>query len=155
MLKKIRLRTIFIFLIAGLSGALLLHTSQNVHNTEGELARIVADVTREKESIRLLRTEWAYLNSPPRLEKLANQYLGLFPSDPALIKTDGNAIPSKLPVPLPETEARPVSYVPAPPVKPASNRAFPALKSPVPRPPEEKKFNDLLNDVAEGKEWFS
>lgn len=152
MLKKIRLRTIFVFLLAGLSGALLLHTSQNVHNTEGDLERLVADVNREKESIRLLRTEWAYLNSPPRLEKLANQYLGLSPSDPALIKTDGKDIPSKLPAPVPEIEAQPVSYVPVPPVKPASNRAFPAMKSPASRPPEEKKFNDLLNDVAEGRE---
>ena len=140
MLKKIRLRTIFIFLIAGLSGALLLHTSQNVHNTEGELARIVADVTREKESIRLLRTEWAYLNSPPRLEKLANQYLGLFPSDPALIKTDGNAIPSKLPVPLPETEARPVSYVPAPPCKARLKSCLPRAQISRTAPPRRKKI---------------
>lgn len=148
MLKKIRLRTIFVFLLAGLSGALLLHTSQNVHNTEGELERLSADVNREKESIRLLRTEWAYLNSPPRLEKLARQYLGLIPSDPALMKTDGQFIPQKPPVPALDVEAQPVSYVPVPSVKPA----FPAMKSPASRPPEEKKFDELLNDVAEGKE---
>ncbi len=146
MLKKIRLRTIFVFLLAGLSGALLLHTSQSVHNTEGQLNKITADVNREKESIRLLRTEWAYLNSPPRLEKLARQYLGLSPSNPTLMKTDGDSIPPK---PLvSDVEAQPVSYAPVPRAKPA----FPAMKSPASRPPQEKKFNELLNDVAEGKE---
>jgi cell division protein FtsL len=146
MLKKIRLRTVFIFLLAGLSGVLLLHTSQNVQKTESELNKITAEVNREQESIRLLRTEWAYLNSPPRLETLARQYLKLEPSDPAFMKTDGQAIPAK-PSDL-QMEAQPVSYAPAP----SAKAVPPAQKTLPPQFPREKQFNDLLNDVAGGKE---
>lgn len=109
---KIRVRTIFIFTLAAGAGALLLHTSQSVQDTEAELAQIQSELAREQDSIRLLKTEWAYLNNPERLETLAKNYLHFVPSDPAAMSTDGAFIPPKID-PLLDTEIQmqPVSYM--------------------------------------------
>jgi cell division protein FtsL len=142
-LKKIRLRTVFAFVLAALSGALLLHTSQSVQKTETEVGELNAEIIREQDSIRMLKTEWAYLNSPARLETLAKQYLNLDPTDPAHIKTDGKQLPSK---PLPEDmmQAQPVAYIPVPPAKPHP----PTYLKPAAVQPKEKSFDDLINSVA-------
>lgn len=76
-MKKTKLRHITILGLACLSGALLLHTSQNVQRSEEKLAGIEASTKKEQETIRVLKAEWAYLNSPQRLEVLASEYLGL------------------------------------------------------------------------------
>lgn len=134
---KIRLRTVFMFLLAVLSGALLLHTSQNVHDTEVELAKIQDEVNREKDSIRLLKTEWAYLNSPDRLETLARQYLNFVPTDPTAISTDGTQVPPKIdPLLDNQIEGQPVSYT--------------SPKAPTKKPAPEKSFNDVINQVTKG-----
>jgi cell division protein FtsL len=151
-MKRIRLRTVFIYTLAALCGALLLHTSQNVQQTEAELAAITGDVNREKESIRVLKTEWAYLNSPERLERLAKKFLNLSPPDPSQIKTDGLDIPAKAVPPLmeeePSMQAQPVSLTPppqpsasAPPQKPSPPATLKA--------PQEKTLDQLLKEVAE------
>lgn len=159
MMKKIRLRTVFVYLLAVLAGALLLHTSQNVQKEEERLAAISAEANREKESIRVLKTEWAYLNNPGRLETLARKYLKLAPPDPARVAAEGEEIPAKLspPAEAPPGEtptlAQPVSYTPVPRSKPSR----PVLKNPVESPtiknsPKEKSFDDILKQVTEGAE---
>ncbi len=146
-MKKIRLRTVFAFLMAVLAGALLLHTSQNVQKTEAELSELQAAVDREKDSIRILKTEWAYLNNPERLERLARQFLKLAPSDLEHIKTDGTQIPPKI-EPLPENamQAQPVSYVSPPPSKPLP----PASSIPSQQISKEKTLDDILQQVSKG-----
>jgi cell division protein FtsL len=99
-MKKIRLRTVFIYALAVLAGSMLLQTSQNVQQSEAELAAITADVNREQDSIRILKTEWAFLNNPGRLETLARQYLKLSPPDPGRIATDSTEIPAKIEPPV-------------------------------------------------------
>ncbi len=74
-MKKIRGRTIGVFLVAALSGAALLHISQNVQQAEDDLARAKLSYESQQEMIRVLDVEWAYLNSPGRLEVLAREYL--------------------------------------------------------------------------------
>lgn len=145
-MKKFGLRTLFIYIMAVLSGALLLHTSQNVHKAEEELAEIQASLDREKEAIHVLRTEWAFLNNPERLEMLARQFLKLSPSNPRQIKTDGSEIPARLELPATEPlQAQPVSYQAAPPSKPVPQAVLKAS-------PKEKTLDDLIKQVAEGTE---
>ena len=140
-MKKIRLRTVFIYALSALVGALLLHTSQSVQQEETQIAEISSGVSREKESIRVLRTEWAYLNNPSRLEKLARQYLNLSPSDPGQIKASSEGVLGTVEFPAGQSlQPQPVSLAPRPLTKPAP----PRVKS----SPKEKSLDDLLEQVA-------
>lgn len=140
-MKKIRLRTVFIYALAVLAGSMLLQTSQNVQQSEAELAAITADVNRENDSIRILKTEWAFLNSPGRLETLARQYLKLSPPDPGRIANDGTEIPAKTEPPVESPmQAQPVSFTPVPSAKPTP--------SSIKNPPKEKSLDDLLKQVS-------
>ncbi len=53
------------------SGALLFIVSQKVQSTERDINFLETKIAREKESVRVFQAEWAYLNRPDRLEKLA------------------------------------------------------------------------------------
>ncbi len=157
-MKRIRLRTVFVYTLAVLAGALLLHTSQSVQKAEEELAAITAAARSEQDSIRVLKTEWAFLNNPGRLETLARHYLKLSPPDPGKIGTDGANIPARgltgAPAelqPKSEMQARPVSFTAPPSPKPAP----PAATSPAtPRTSlsKEKSLDDLIRQVTEGAE---
>jgi len=65
-----RLSGFFFIFIAVFCAILLFQTSQSVQSLEGDLADIVEVNQREKDNIRVLSTEWDYLNSPQNLEKL-------------------------------------------------------------------------------------
>lgn len=55
--------------------ALLYSTSASVREKENELATINAQISAEKDSLRVLNAEWAYLNQPQRLAARAQRYL--------------------------------------------------------------------------------
>ena len=57
------------------SGAMLMITSQIVQSLEEQKNHLSRMIAHEKESIRFLETEWAYLNSPAHLENLASDYI--------------------------------------------------------------------------------
>lgn len=95
-MKKIKLRTVFIFMLAALSGGMLLYTSQNVQQAERELSRIKISIAQEQESIRVLNAEWAYLNSPARLETLASDYLKMKAPLPAQFAPTPSVLPDHL-----------------------------------------------------------
>jgi hypothetical protein len=77
--KNIWTRHFLAFLLVVACGGMLMHTSQKVQRAEKELVRTQRALAHEKEAIRVLRAEWAYLNRPERLELLAAQYLDLVP----------------------------------------------------------------------------
>lgn len=54
---------------------LLYGTSASVREKENELNAINAQITAEKDSLRVLRAEWAYLNQPQKLALRAQRYL--------------------------------------------------------------------------------
>ncbi|MEM6812455.1 MAG: hypothetical protein AAF549_08310 [Pseudomonadota bacterium] len=54
---------------------LLFWTSQSVQTSEKKLRELQNAVFNEKEYIRVLTSEWDYLNRPERLEYLAQEYL--------------------------------------------------------------------------------
>lgn len=59
----------------------LFSTSQRVQQEESHLSALRADLAQERQSARVLRAEWDYLNRPDRLETLARQYLNLTPPE--------------------------------------------------------------------------
>ena len=81
-MKVLKPRTFIVFAFAALSGALLLYTSQNVQDAQSRLDGYERSIESEKEKIRLLRAEWASLNRPERLERLANEFLDVLPPAP-------------------------------------------------------------------------
>ncbi len=89
-------RAIIMIAVIALSGALLLHTSQSVQQVEAVLDRLNADIAREKQGIEVLEAEWAALNSPYRLERLAVESLGMLPPNAAEMQTDFSCLPEEI-----------------------------------------------------------
>jgi cell division protein FtsL len=137
-----------IFFFAGLAGAALLYTSQNVQQAEDELGRLQSHVQQEEESMRVLNAEWAYLNNPARLESLASEYLKLKPAQPDKILQEPSVLPSPL---LDETATllqevsmnAPVTEkpeaIPVPGMKPARNAAQKSVQ---------KDFRTMLKEIG-------
>lgn len=115
--SSIRISTIVSLSLAVASGAMLYFVSQEVYRSEGELSAFEARVGNEKETIRILRAEWDFLNHPARLEYLAHRYLDMNDPVPEVSLVAGiyelpeeliPALPSRKPV-VPEGAAvRPV-----------------------------------------------
>ncbi|MGH1398956.1 MAG: cell division protein FtsL [Alphaproteobacteria bacterium] len=102
-MKKLNLRLFAIYALAAIAGAALLHVSQRVQHAEERLAIINAEISEEKETIRILNAEWEYLNRPERLEKLAKEFLDLSPPQTLPASILNNTQPEEQPV-------HPVSY---------------------------------------------
>ena len=163
-------------LLAVISGAALFHTSQKVTDGRARLETIVARTAKESEALRVLETEWAYLNQPGKLEKLVKQYLDLAPLkgkqfgkvEDFADRTE-EAIASALPAPEAEkTPEKPVAAAPQKPVvkiipaaaPPAANPApkrpveasaapKPAVKTPAPAPAKnDRQFGDLMKSLG-------
>jgi hypothetical protein len=92
--KRVIVRYVALFAGVAFCGALLLHTSQTVQRKEAALAALQSDLVRERQSIEVLEAEWAHLNSPYRLEKLAQDYLHMVPPSAQQIMPDPDALPS-------------------------------------------------------------
>ncbi len=140
-MKLIRPKTLVIYMLAGLSGVALLHTSQSVQRAEEKKVALERDIASSKEQIRMLQAEWVHLNRPERLEALANEFLDLVPPAPErmldrelVIHEQNEGI---------ETQA--VSVMPAipAPVKPKEEALPPAKKSP------SKSFDSLLKELGD------
>ena len=61
----------------------------SVQNIQREVVTLKADLDHEKESVHLLKAEWAYLNRPERLQQLAGRHLDLVPLDSKKIEEIG------------------------------------------------------------------
>lgn len=176
-MKVMKIRTFVIFGFASLAGAALLHTSQSVQQAEERLAVIDAEIQKERDTIHMLNAEWEYLNRPERLEKLAQEFLGLVPPSPETMTdtmvNETAALPEK---PLLEEEGfslgddvQPVHFeqpeapemVTAPEVQPAQDVlpvSAEAPRAPAPKPsalkakPQTKDFGALLDELSNEKE---
>jgi len=134
-------------LIAFGCGAVLFWTSQSVQDKERQIAQTRTVLAQEQEAIRVLSTEWDYLNSPLRLEKLATQGVGMDEQS----NKDGVGIVDKvgaIPEPL-----RPA----LPSIKPASlSRIVPAAGQQlengviIPNASDKARFENVLNTMQEG-----
>ncbi len=71
---------IYMACFAALSMGLYL-VKYSVQNIQRDVVAMKSDLAHEKESLHLLKAEWAYLNRPERLQRLASEHLELVPLD--------------------------------------------------------------------------
>ena len=109
----------------------LFYTSHQTEELETELEARHRAVLSEREAIRVLRAEWAYLNEPGRLRELARRHTPLGPAMPVQIVATVDEIPFALPglgvlpgLPLPPHKPEPGSMVSASP-RSAPDRSAP------------------------------
>lgn len=62
-------------LVANVVG--LFHVKHKVQNLKKDLVEINRQLMSDREVIHVLNAEWTYLNSPNRIRKLADKYLGM------------------------------------------------------------------------------
>lgn len=74
-----RIAGLLFFLTAAGAALFLFQIKQEVQEMERELGIVQRDILRHQEAIRVLETEWSYLNQPARIADLAGRHLGLRP----------------------------------------------------------------------------
>lgn len=158
-MKLIFSHTFWVFIAAGLCGAMLLHISQKVQQAETHLSSLEAQINDEQVTLRVLGAEWEYLNSPARLEVLSGEYLELVPAEDGVAAVSADDLP---PMEIPTESAligpeivaspdvvsdeatfQPASYILPPKVKPSPPRS-PAQRSLKPQ----KQFDDVLKNLG-------
>jgi hypothetical protein len=133
---KIRLSTIALVVAAALAGVMLFRISERVQTAEDNLARMQEAAAKEAETIRVLRTEWDYLNRPDRLEALAREHLKMNGPGVQQVMTDSADLP---PVPVPDATREVSMEPPAKPAAPAPARIEPRRDT--------DEFNILLDKL--------
>ena len=97
--------TSIFFLLALLGGFILFKVKYEVVEIEQQLAQAEQQISREKETIHILKAEWSHLNEPQRLQKLAEKYLDIVPMKTeqiaAVISDFKNTAPLKNSLPQP------------------------------------------------------
>ena len=109
----LNIQSIAVMVLAVALGAGLLYTSQATQDADDVLARLQKAIEREGEAIALLDAEWAYLNSPQRLEKLAVEFYGVETPSASQMIDGTEALDLPFPVPIqtePHHLMQPVSY---------------------------------------------
>jgi len=84
---KLGLASVSIALVAACA---LFAMKDQVRRLEGELRSLRAAVRSEQSAVDRLRTEWAILNQPGRIGRLAQAHVGLQPAQPAQIGRIGD-----------------------------------------------------------------
>ncbi|MFN3076910.1 MAG: hypothetical protein ABT940_08540 [Alphaproteobacteria bacterium] len=89
----IRIMVVLWSVLATGVGVSLFLLKHEVQSLEDDLDRINRSVRTGEESIHVLQAEWAFLNDPPRLRRLAETHLHMTPTLPRQITTIA-ALPS-------------------------------------------------------------
>ena len=110
----IRTHALIWTLLVATAVGVLFYTSHQTQELEAELDARHDAVIAEREAIRILRAEWAYLNEPGRLRELARRHTPLGPAMPVQIIAGPDEIPVILPglgalpgLPLPQHKPLP------------------------------------------------
>ena len=74
-----RVAGLLFFLTAASAALFLFFIKQEVREMEEELGIVHRNILRHQEAIRVLKTEWSYLNQPARIADLAGRHLDLRP----------------------------------------------------------------------------
>jgi hypothetical protein len=78
------------------------------------VARLHNELRRERDAIAVLRAEWARLDTPSRIQQLADRFLKLQPINPHQFDSFDN-LPARPPVPPPNSDPISAMIVPAAP----------------------------------------
>ncbi len=143
-MKLFRLSVLCAVLLAVAAGGSLFWTSQNVQQMESRLRDLRQATSQEQKTIRVLRAEWDYLNSPQRLESLAAEYMILGASDVARVGVNADILPEHIAPVLPRR--KPLFAVQ--PVMLQAPVASLAVKS---KYRDKKTFQALLNQLDQDK----
>ena len=81
----LRHTTVLFFLLAVGLSTVLFSVKYQVHDLEEQHKRLVRELDDEQRALHVLRAEWATLNDPKRIEKLASTYLGMKPAAPSTV----------------------------------------------------------------------
>jgi len=151
---KIRISSLLILCVAGVAGLILFQTSQNVQRTERSLHNVRQSLAKELETVRVLETEWDYLNRPDRIEELAQQHLDMQRPDLESLVSNSRRVPVPGAMAIPARKPVLVAH-PAMAVEKAAGEAFPATQAtetlPMPAPvtnDTRQQFDDLLNRLT-------
>ncbi len=63
----------------------LFHLKQEVGDLERELSQVDRAIAAHRETLRVLRTEWSFLNQPTKVAELARRHLGMRPNTTAQV----------------------------------------------------------------------
>lgn len=85
--------------LTGIAAVVLVQVSAEVRGLEDELSDFNAEIVAERETIRVLRAEWVYVNRPDWLERLAGDVTDLAPMRPEQIARSVAEIPMPSPDP--------------------------------------------------------
>ena len=131
--------------IAGVLGGALFWTSQSVQRVQDDLAEKRQARSHEEESLRVLDSEWSYLNRPDRIEALISG------------RDDLNTEQQEAPVVLQNASAVPEPVIPAIPMmkpkyihKVSVNSTKPTVmvrENKVIKSNERNSFNDILDSA--------
>lgn len=153
---KIRISSILILCVAGVAGLILFQTSQNVQRTERELHNVRESLAKELETVRVLETEWDYLNRPDRIEELAQQHLNMQRPDLESLVSNSRRVPVPGAMAIPSRKPVLVAH-PATTVEKAGGEDLPSAGTqtkqtlPMPAPvtnDSRQQFDDLLNRLT-------
>jgi cell division protein FtsL len=81
--------------LALVAGGVLFHTSYRVQSMGRELRTVNRQIVEQREAIHVLKAEWAFLNEPSRIERLARQHTEMKPMTPDQVGSALDAIPAK------------------------------------------------------------
>lgn len=98
----IRAHTIIWLSLIAVASAIVFHVSYRVQSLEDALNAMNRSIEFERESIRILNAEWAYLTRPDRLQALADAHTDLTALRPEQMIHSVQEIPE----PLPNSEYR-------------------------------------------------
>ena len=85
--------------LTGVAAVVLVQVSAEVRGLEDELSGLNAEIVAERETIRVLRAEWVYVNRPEWLGRLADDVTDLAPMLPQQIAQSVAEIPMPSPDP--------------------------------------------------------
>ncbi len=94
-MKLFRSKLFWVFVCVCLSGFFLMHASKKMQQSEAQLDDIQKQIAREYQNLRVLNAEWSYLNSPSRLESLAEKYLPQMSSYKNRVLPSADDLPSQ------------------------------------------------------------
>jgi hypothetical protein len=78
---SLRLNTMICCACFAIAAYALYMVKFSVQNLQREVVVAQRNLAQEKESLHLLKAEWAYLNRPERLRRLSDAHLNLVPLD--------------------------------------------------------------------------
>jgi hypothetical protein len=118
--------------LAALLCAALFLTSERVQRAEKDYRHLMTQIADTKDSLRVLRAEWAYLNRPDRLEELAAHYL----HTPSVQQTRRVTATARTPAPAAkEPVLQPIAYQTTAPIPTVSTqKSKPPVKQAVKSP---------------------